>query len=45
MTSVTPAYISTVRADHTVILPTDVSVGSKVAVVMTTVDELLLLLG
>ena len=39
MTSTTAAYISTVRPDHTVILPSDVPVGSKVAVVIMSPDE------
>lgn len=39
MTSITPAYVATVRADHTVVLPADVPVGSKVAVVIMSPDE------
>ena len=39
MISTTPAYISTVSADHTVALPKEVPVGSKVAVIIVSPHE------
>ncbi|MFZ4655472.1 MAG: hypothetical protein ACOYNY_00570 [Caldilineaceae bacterium] len=39
MTSTTAAYISTVRPDHTVVLPSNVPIGAKVAIVIMSPDE------
>lgn len=39
MTNITPAYISTVRSDHTIILPNDIPIGAKVAVVLVGPDN------
>ncbi|MCB0105642.1 MAG: hypothetical protein KDE53_07030 [Caldilineaceae bacterium] len=39
MTNTTPAYIFTVRSDHTVVLPNDVPIGAKVAVVLVGPDD------
>ena len=40
MISTTPAYISTVSADHTITLPTDVPIGTRVAIIIMGPDEI-----